>query len=320
MPVLSIKNFITSCYKTMLAPLALALFTLNLSLWGGLVTITGLLKLLLPFAICQRGCSVLAHWAYRHWSLHNRQLMDLFNPIEWQLSGLTDLQSDRWYLLISNHKSWLDIPVLSQFALSRIPEPKFFLKEELKWVPFIGSASWALDMPFMKRYSQAQVAKNPALQGKDIETTKKSCEKFRHQPTTIINFVEGSRFTKAKKRQKNSPFQYLLPAKAGGIAFTLASMGSQFDAVLDVTLIYPDNPNHVLVDMLLGRLKRVVIQVELLPVDDSIIGDYFNDDVFRLKFQQWLNARWVQKDQQIAAYLGAADNPIRTELDCSSSM
>jgi 1-acyl-sn-glycerol-3-phosphate acyltransferase len=305
--------------RALLAPVAFTLLSLNLCLWGIVVTLCGALKIL-PIPAFQRVCSRLAHWAYRRWSWHNRQLIELFNPVEWQLSGVSELKQDRWYLLISNHKSWLDIPVLTQFALERIPEPKFFLKEELKWVPFIGSASWALDMPFMKRYSQTQVAKNPALQGKDIETTKKSCEKFRHQPTTIINFVEGTRFTPQKKRHKNSPFQHLLPAKAGGIAFTLASMGNQFDAVLDVTLLYPDNPGHVALDMLLGRLKRVVIQVEVLPVDDSIIGDYFNDPAYRQRFQQWLNQRWVNKDQQIAAYLGAAESPITTELDCSSSL
>ncbi len=305
--------------RLLLLPLTLSCFTLNLTLWGLIVTGCGVLKLL-PSPALNRVCSKVAHWAYRRWSYHNRQLMELFNPVQWQLSGLAELQADRWYLLISNHKSWLDIPVLSQFALERIPEPKFFLKEELKWVPFIGSASWALDMPFMKRYSQAQINKNPALKGQDIETTRQSCEKFRHQPTTIINFVEGSRVTEAKQQAKNSPFQYLLPAKAGGIAFTLASMGSQFDALLDVTLIYPDNPRHVLLEMLLGRLRRVVIQVDVLPVDEQIIGDYFQDEAFRQRFQLWLNQRWQQKDQRIAAYLAAETPAQATTLDCSSAL
>ena len=298
-------------------PLSLFCFTLNLSLWGGIVTLAGIAKLLLPIAAVQRQCSRLAHWAYRHWSLHNKQLIELFNKVDWQLSGLTELRQDSWYLLISNHKSWLDIPVLSQFALSRIPEPKFFLKEELKWVPFIGSASWALDMPFMKRYSQAQIKRNPALKGQDIETTRRSCEKFQAMPTTIINFVEGTRYTAAKHKAKNSPFHFLLPPKAGGIAFTLASMGSQFNAVLDVTLIYPDNQHHVLVDMLLGRLKRVVIQVDILEVDEQIIGNYFEDEAFRQQFQLWLNQRWVTKDQNIAAYM-AKQTPSKTELFTSS--
>lgn len=299
-------------------PIALFCFTVNLALWGGLVTLAGIGKLFLPIQAIQRRLSQFAHWAYRHWSLHNKQLIELFNRVDWQLSGLTELKQDSWYLLISNHKSWLDIPVLSQFALTRIPEPKFFLKEELKWVPFIGSASWALDMPFMKRYTQAQINRNPALKGKDIETTRRSCEKFQTMPTTIINFVEGTRFTAAKHKAKNSPFDFLLPPKAGGIAFTLASMGSQFNAVLDVTLIYPDNPHHVLIDMLLGRLKRVVIQVEVLAVDEQIIGDYFENDAFRQQFQLWLNQRWVTKDQHIAAYM-AAHTPNKPTLVANSN-
>lgn len=284
------------------APFAFLLFSCNLAFWGSLVTLMGIAKLFSPSAKARAFWSKPAHWVYRSWSGHNKLIMELFNRVEWQVSGVTELKKDSWYLLISNHKSWLDIPVLSQFALNRIPEPKFFLKEELKWVPFIGSASWALDMPFMKRYSQAQIAKNPALQGKDIETTRQSCEKFKHTPTTIINFVEGTRFTAAKHRLKRSPFKHLLPPKAGGIAFTLASMGPQFHAVVDVTILYPDNPGHVALDMLCGRLKRVVVQVEILPVDNQIIGDYFNDDEFRVSFQNWLNQRWLKKDQAIAAY------------------
>lgn len=300
--------------RLLVVPFTLSAFTLNLTIWGLIVTACGLLKIL-PWPSLQRGCSRLAHWAYRRWSYHNSQLISLFNPVQWQVTGDAELKTDRWYLLIANHQSWFDIPVLSQFALARIPEPKFFLKEELKWVPFIGSASWALDMPFMKRYSQAQIAKNPALKGQDIETTRQSCEKFRHQPTTIINFVEGTRFTKAKQRAKHSPFQFLLPAKAGGIAFTLASMGSQFDAVLDVTLIYPDNPQHVLLEMLMGRLQRVVIQIEVVPISTEIIGDYFNDDAFRQGFQHWLNQRWVRKDQVIADYHAQSVRQMEPEYD-----
>src|SRR5690606_25270494 len=119
----------------------------------------------------------------------------------------------------------------------------------------------------------AQLAKKPELKGKDIATTRASCQKFKTVPTTIINFVEGTRFTLQKQAQKRSPFQYLLPPKAGGIAFTLASMGEQFNAILDFTLLYPDNPNHVALDMLMGKLKRVVVQVEVLPVDQQVIGD-----------------------------------------------
>jgi 1-acyl-sn-glycerol-3-phosphate acyltransferase len=297
-------------------PLAFCAFVLNLTLWGFIVTSCGVLKLL-PFAFTRRIASHVAHRAYRQWSVGNKAIMLLFNDVQFQVSPLPELSEQRWYLLIANHQSWLDIPVLTQFALNRVPEPKFFLKEELKWVPFIGSASWALDMPFMRRYSAQQIARNPALKGQDIETTRRSCEKFRDVPTTIINFVEGTRFTREKHQQKQSPFQHLLPPKAGGIAFTLASMGSQFDAVMDVTVVYPDNPRFVALAMLCGRLKRVMINVELLPVDQHIIGEYFTDEAFRQQFQLWLNQRWQHKDQLIQHMLLQAQPqvPVRTWLD-----
>lgn len=286
----------------LLLPVSFSLFALNLAFWGILVTPLGIIKLLLPFKAVHRITALAGKGCYRGWTAVNTALINLFNKVDWQISGAQALDKTSWYLLISNHKSWLDIPVVSTVAHSRIPEPKFFLKDELKWLPFLGTGCWALDMPFMKRYSTAQLAKRPELKGKDIATTRASCQKFKTVPTTIINFVEGTRFTDRKKAAKRSPFQYLLPPKAGGIAFTLASMGEQFNAILDFTLLYPDNPQHVAMDMLMGKLKRVVVQVEVLPVDQQVIGDYFNDEQFRERFQLWLNQRWQHKDQLIQQY------------------
>ena len=300
----------------LLLPFSFSLFALNLALWGILVTPLGIIKLLLPFKAVHRITGLAGKGCYRGWTIGNTSLINLFNKVDWQITGAQELEQQSWYLLISNHRSWLDIPVVSTVAHRRIPEPKFFLKDELKWLPFLGTGCWALDMPFMKRYSAAQLAKRPQLKGKDIATTRASCQKFQTVPTTIINFVEGTRFTEQKKADKRSPFQYLLPPKAGGIAFTLASMGEQFNAILDFTLLYPDNPHNVALDMLMGKLKRIVVQVEVLPVDQQVIGDYFNDEQFRERFQLWLNQRWQLKDQRIAQYYQT--ETIHTEVEQAS--
>lgn len=289
----------------LLLPFSLSLFALNLALWGLLVTPLGIIKLVLPFKIVRRFTALAGKGCYRGWTLFNTALINVFNHVSWQIQGAQALDQHSWYLLISNHKSWLDIPVVSRVAHRRIPEPKFFLKDELKWLPFLGTGCWALDMPFMKRYSAAQLAKKPQLKGKDIATTRRSCQKFKTVPTTIINFVEGTRFTEHKKVQKRSPFQFLLPPKAGGIAFTLASMGEQFDALLDFTILYPDNQQHAALDMLMGKLKRVVVHVDTLPIDENVIGDYFNDESFRQRFQLWLNQRWQHKELWITNYYQA---------------
>lgn len=301
----------------LLLPFSFSLFACNLALWGLLVTPLGIIKLLLPFKTVHRITALAGKGCYRGWTCCNTALINVFNQVDWQISGAEQLDKASWYLLISNHKSWLDIPVVSTVAHNRIPEPKFFLKDELKWLPFLGTGCWALDMPFMKRYSAATLTKHPELKGKDITTTRASCQKFKTMPTTIINFVEGTRCTEQKHAQKRSPFHYLLPPKAGGIAFTLASMGEQFNAILDFTLLYPDNPQHVALDMLMGKLKRVVVQVEVLPVDQQVIGDYFNDEQFRQRFQSWLNQRWQHKDMAIARYHQAdALNRTTEQLPC----
>jgi 1-acyl-sn-glycerol-3-phosphate acyltransferase len=227
------------------------------------------------------------------------------NKVELDYVVAGELSKKEWYLIVANHLSWLDIILLTDFAAGKIPAPKFFLKKELIWLPFVGLGAWALDMPFMQRYSKAFLQKNPHLEGKDIETTKKSCEKFRQLPTTVINFVEGNRFTLEKRKLKHSPFENLLPPKAGGIAFTLATMGELFTSVLDITIMYPDTQGSPMIAMLGGRLNKVVMRINVHPVTDEIIGDYFNDKKFKQGFQSWLNLVWQNKDKLITHLKGA---------------
>ncbi len=276
------------------------LFLFNVVLWGFLITVFSIIKAALPIKPISRVLTFILHACYRAWAWCNQRIMNLTNAIDWQIEGAENLKKNGWYLLVANHQSWMDIFVLTQLALWRIPPPKFFLKESLKWVPLIGSGCWGLDMPFMRRYTRAFLEKNPHLKGKDIETTRRSCEKFKHTPTSIINFVEGTRITAEK--QKNSPFTYLLSPRAGGIAFTLAAMEEQFEAMLNITLIYPGS-NLIFWDMLNGRLKKVIVHIEMVPMTEIEQGDYFNDDAFKEKFQHWLNERWQEKDALIAQKL-----------------
>lgn len=229
--------------------------------------------------------------------------MTLFNKINWKIVGDEGLSKNSWYLILANHQSWLDIFVLSHITRTRTPEPKYFLKESLKKVPFIGMACWALDMPFMKRYSKSFLKKNPHLIGSDIETTKRSCLKFKNKPTTIINFVEGTRFTKKKHQAQNNGFQHLLTPKAGGIAFTLASMGEQFDKILNITLIYPKNNGHIMKDMLKGQLKEIIVDIEQISDIDTIRGNYIEDINYKRDFHRWLKSIWQKNDTKIHNYL-----------------
>lgn len=276
-------------------PVMLSLMTLHLATTASLVILLGIVKFLLPWKPLTITLNKMLNGLVIWYGMGIYWLLNLGNRVEWQIDNPKELKPTGWYLLIANHQSWLDIIVLFYFAVGRIPSPKFFLKRELLALPFVGLGAWALDMPFMQRYSREFLEKNPHLRGKDIETTRKSCEKFQDLPTTVTNFVEGTRLTPAKLQK--SSFDHLLEPKAGGIAFTLLAMGELFENILDVTLIYPDNERSPMVDALKGDLKRIVIKIDVLDVDESLIGDYFEDEAFKQKFQNWLNTRWRMKDE-----------------------
>ena len=271
----------------------------NLGIWATLIVLFGLFKFLLPFAPLQAVLLNVMHFFMLSFGRTSVLLIRLFNPVTIERRIHGELSEQDWYLLIANHLSYLDIILLIDFASNRIPPPKFFLKKELIWLPFVGVAAWALDMPFMRRYSREFVEKNPHLKGKDIETTRASCAKFKHTPTTVINFIEGTRFTTQKHKQKNSPFKHLLPPKAGGVAFTLAAMGELFTHILDVSLAYPNNTKHPMMEMLCGQMQTIVIDVSIVPVPEHATGDYFNDEAYRGRFQAWLNNLWESKDARL---------------------
>lgn len=137
------------------------------------------------------------------------------------------------------------------------------------------------------------------MRGKDLQTTRRACEKFRFTPTSIINFVEGTRFSESKRESRNSPYRHLLPPRAGGLAIALSAMGELFDSILDVTLIYPDGPAPFW-DMCCGRHVRVIVDVRERPVHDWLLsGDYEQDRGFRRSVHSWIGDIWQQKDQLI---------------------
>ncbi|HOO72249.1 MAG TPA: acyltransferase [Spirochaetota bacterium] len=240
------------------------------------------------------------------WIACNNLGLALTRKIEWNVTGIDDLKNKEWYVVISNHQSWTDIVVLQKIFNGKIPFLKFFLKKELIWVPILGTAWWALDFPFMKRYSKSFLEKNPHLKGKDIEITKKACAKFKYIPVSIMNFVEGTRFTWEKQAKQQSPYRNLLKPKSGGVGFVFSTMGEQITSILNVTIAYPGGP-YTFWDFLCGKVTDIMVDVETIPLTANLLGDYINDSGYRDRFQNWLNFLWDEKDKKIDAMLGQDD-------------
>lgn len=276
----------------------------NLALWGGLIILLGLVKLVIPIATFRRALMTVMHGMMFCFGKISVGFIRFFNTVDMDYRIHGELSKDNWYLIVANHLSYLDIILLIEFAANRIPAPKFFLKQELIWLPFVGLGAWALDMPFMRRYSKAYLARHPEKKGKDIETTKAYCQKFKSTPTTVINFVEGTRYTPKKHALRESQYRNLLPPKAGGVAFTLTAMGDLFTNVLDISLLYPENARHPMMSMLCGQMTKIIIDVNVMEVPEPASEAPADSQDFRSRFQGWLNTLWAMKDNRISQLLG----------------
>ncbi len=293
------KNIVSGRLK---GTLSFAGFVVNTIFWVIPIFITAFLKLIIPFKIWRKLCDSVLNWLASSWTAVNNINLLLVSGTRWDVRGIEGLKTDAWYLVVSNHQSWVDILVLQKIFHRKIPFLKFFLKKELIWVPLLGLAWWALDFPFMKRYSRAFLEKYPHLRGKDIEITRKACKKFETIPVSIMNFMEGTRFTSSKHAKQGSPYRYLLRPKSGGIAFVLSAMGDHLNSIVDVTIVYPQGVGTFW-DLICGRIRDIRVRVKLIAIADEIRGDYFNDREFKQRFQGWINARWADKDQQIELIL-----------------
>ena len=283
--------------------IATVLLVLNTLVWVPILLFFAVLKLAIPIEAVRRRLAPGLLSIAEAWISCNSAWMALTQRTSWDVQGIKGLDSRSWYLVNCNHQSWVDILVLQHLFNRRIPLLKFFLKQQLLWVPVMGLAWWALDFPFMRRHSEEHLKKHPEMRAKDQEATRRACEKFALIPTSVMNFLEGTRFTPAKHQRQQSPYRYLLKPKAGGIALALNAMGDKFRAILDVTIVYPEGA-PTFWHFLCGKVKRIIVRVQTVPVPRELAdGDYAGDPAIRDAFQKWVQQLWLAKDAQIAALL-----------------
>ena len=269
---------------------------LNSLFWCIFLLSFAVLKLLLPIESRKIFFTKLIIFIGECWIFCNKAWINLLHKPKWKVNGFQKLDSKNWYLVTANHQSWADIFVLQSITNRNIPMLKFFMKDVLKWVPIIGLAWWALDMPFLKRYTKDQLEKNPKLRGRDIEQMKKSFGRYSRYPVSIFSFAEGTRFTEDKKLKQKSPYQKLLLPKTGGIALALSTM-PYIKSFINFTIKY-DSEHRTFWKFLCGKMNDVTVEVEIIEIPESFFGnDYLNDESFRQEIKGWLNQIWLKKDK-----------------------
>ncbi len=289
------KKFI-SVLRGSLVTFLIALATL---IGASTVIIFGLFIKLLPIRSWRKKATTRLLRLPMLWISTLQMIMKINSRGKWRVSGPQNLVPNGCYILISNHVSWVDILILNACFNRKIPVIKFFTKNELKWqLPLAGLACWLLDYPFMQRHSKAAIIKNPTLRNQDIETIKKACQKLRQHPVTLVNFIEGTRFTAAKKARQNSPFENLLKPRSAGTAVAIEQLYTNLTGIIDATLCFPDD-NMTFWKFACGDFSHLILHYRVIQPTQDLVGDYHHDRQFRVHFQTWLNALWHEKDALI---------------------
>lgn len=278
---------------------AALLLTLNTLWWSTWLFCLAVFKLALRAPRWRRHLDAALNRVAACWVRGNGLWMRWTQRTAWDVEGVAGLRRDAWYLVGCNHQSWVDILVMQRVLNGRVPLLKFFLKRELIYVPVMGLAWWALDFPFMRRQTKTQRRRRPAQRLHDQAAARRACERFARVPTTVVNFMEGTRFTPAKHRRQASPYRHLLVPRAGALASTLLTLGPRCTALLDMTIVYPDGVPSFW-QFLCGDLRSVVVRCRELPLPAPPgAGEASGDVAFRAALARWLAALWEEKDRLI---------------------
>lgn len=276
--------------------IAAALFGLNTLFWFFPLFGIAAVRAIIPAKKIKRVCTEALARVAEYWITVNNLGLAFIHKIQWEIRGLEGFRRDRSYLICANHQSWVDIVVLCHTFTGRIPLIRFFMKHELRYLPFIGTACWLLDFPFMKRYSKEYLEKHPEKRGQDFETIRRACSRFKDMNVSILNFLEGTRYSRHKHIGQSSKYENLLMPKIGGISMVISAMGQKFDKFIDVTIHYPEGVQN-LWGLLSGKVSRVIVLVQGYEIPRQLYENGFrNDEKFRELVRNWIQDIWENKD------------------------
>lgn len=288
--------------RHLIAILSLVYITINLFLGVLPLLVLATLKLIVPHQGFKTFLYRLMLAIYVYAVKVDNILLQRLLGIRFDVNGLEGMDPTRNYLVISNHRSWADILVLQSLLIRGAPIIKFIVKSEIVFIPLVGLICWAYEYPFVKRQSLKDKSRKNDNRKRDLQTIDAQLAVLGKHPTTIINFLEGTRFSLVKSKKHNSPHRHLLKAKAGGLSYILKTFGSQIDTVLDFTLAY-DAEEPVFWKFLGGACKQVKVDVRHISMETLLakMGSQL-DNISYEDVSNWLTSFWEEKDQKMERF------------------
>ena len=223
--------------------------------------------------------------------------LQILHGLEWEFNIAEHLNTQTWYIAMSNHQSWADIFILLAAGHKKMPLLKFFMKKELQWIPIIYLVHKTIDMPFLNRHSQKQIQANPELKKLDYENAEIAAKRFSRNPSTAFSFAEGTRFTDEKHLAQASPYKNFLIPKIGALAIALKGM-PQVNELIDFTVIYSSKKRSAW-DFLCGEMSQAKVYAKAYEIPNTLKGKNFDqEEEYRQEFKNFINKIWKEKQER----------------------
>ena len=285
-------------FENIIGITSITILVLNTFILSCLLIPLGIIKFFLPITALKVLFTKFIIKVGELWIFTNKIWVKALHNPKWQIIGKENIKSDGWTIATSNHQSFADIFLLQDITNRKMPMLKFFMKYVLIYVPVIGLSWWALDMPFLKRYTKKQLENNPELRGKDVREMKRALKHYALYPVTVFSFAEGTRFTIKKNLHQKSPFKNLLKPKEGGLA-TALSLVNEIDSLIDFTIKF-DTKKRSFWDYLCGRMNSVKVIIREIKIPAKFLNiDLLENKILRSEFKDWLYDIWNEKDTLI---------------------
>ncbi len=190
-------------------------------------------------------------------------------------------------VVICNHQSWFDIPVIQQVISGDGPMVRFLIKRELVWVPIIGWICSVLNFPLLSRN------KDTESRQADMKVVQRASVQHGQARGALLLFPEGTRFSALKKASRQSKYSSLLQPKSGGLRLIKEHVESG-TPLIDLTIKYHCSSHTasgkgVLPVINLWRCLHGEPREITVTIEHFILSEI--DDI-----EEWLNRRWQIKD------------------------
>lgn len=223
--------------------------------------------------------------------------LQLLHNLKWEFDIPDHLDTETWYIAMSNHQSWADIFILLAAGHKKMPLLKFFMKKELQWIPIIYLVHKTIDMPFLNRHSQKQIQDNPELKKLDYENAQKAAKRFSRNPATAFSFAEGTRWTSDKHLAQNSPYPNFLKPKVGALAIALSGM-PQVKELVDFTVVYSSTKRSTW-NFLCGEMSQAKVEARSYQIPLSLKNKTFEqENEYREEFKNFIEEIWIKKQKR----------------------